>query len=292
MPTQSAVGFAWVKYKVDKDFTSSKDAQATIDASPTPGAIGPDGKIYIVDDHHTLAALDYSGYSDTSVVINVLCDKRKSGENMSDIFNDLKAQGLCYLDARVPKTNPNALPSLVPYTSLPTAFRFTQEGSPFQNDPWRALAGFSRKVQDVPGYPSCGSGDDKNCERCFYRGCGSAGQSSSGKGVPFFEFQWSYYMNDATFYSHSLWPSKDQYETFVAAYKKLPTSSATADVKNIDTDQWLSAAALLVPLCRTPSVSQYRVPTAIYSGSGILPGYVVGATKLHSDPDCSPPTCK
>jgi len=290
-PTQSGVGYAWVKYKVDKDFGSAKDAQSSVDASPTPAVIGPDGTIYIVDDHHTLCALDYSGFEDTSVTINVLCDKRNSGETMADFFHDLKSQGLAYLGAH-PHNNPNALPVPIPYTSLPTKFSFTKDGSSFANDPWRALAGYSRKVQDVPNYPSCGSSDDKYCERCFYRGCDAAGQSSKGKSVPFFEFQWSYYMNDATLVTPSLWPSKDDFESFSAAYKNLPTSSDAKDVKNVDVDEWLGAAALLVPLCRAPSVAQYRVPTSIYSGSGILPGFVVGATKLDADPDCSPPTCK
>jgi hypothetical protein len=51
--TQAQLGYAWVKRKVEKDFSSSSDAQATIDESPTPCVLGPDNSYYIVDDHHT-----------------------------------------------------------------------------------------------------------------------------------------------------------------------------------------------------------------------------------------------
>lgn len=291
MPTQSGVGFAWIKYKLDKSFTSASNAQDEIDSSPTPAVIGPDNRFYIVDDHHTLCALDYSGYTSTSVTLEVICDKRSTGLTMEEFFSDLQSQGLCFLGAH-PGNDPNALPVLIPYTSLPQSFDFTPTHTSFANDPWRALAGYSRKVTTVPGFPSCGKNDDKNCERCFYRGCGSGGQASSGQGVAFFEFQWAYYMNDAAIKTASLWPTKEAYEVFVSAYKLLPVSSAVATVKSIEPDDWLAAATLLIPLCRSASVGLYSVPTSIYSGSGVLPGYALGPVKLQADPSCSAPSCK
>lgn len=289
-PTQSGVGWAWVTYKLNKSFGSSSDAQSEMDDSPTPVAIGPDGHYYVVDDHHTLSALDYSGYDETSVTLNVICDKRQENYSMADFFADLSAQGLCYLGAH-PKGKPNGLPELIPYTALPKDFSFTPDHSSFADDRWRALAGFSRKVTEVEGFPKCGSNDDKNCERCFYRGCGHDGQAASGKGVPFFEFQWAYFLNDATISNPSLWPTKEQFEAFSSAYKALPESSSPKAVKDTDTDAWLSAAALAVPLCRGQSVAGYRVPTSLYKGSGVLPGFVTGPIKLEADPQCSAPQC-
>lgn len=50
-----------MRYKLDKDFSTAKDAQKEISSATTPAVIGPDSYLYIVDDHHTLSALDYSG---------------------------------------------------------------------------------------------------------------------------------------------------------------------------------------------------------------------------------------
>ena len=51
-PTQAQVGYAWVQYKLDKNYKSASDTQDELDSSPIPAAIGPDSFIYIVDDHH------------------------------------------------------------------------------------------------------------------------------------------------------------------------------------------------------------------------------------------------
>jgi hypothetical protein len=64
-PTQSEVGYAWIGYKLVNIFYSENNAQDEMDSSPLPAVIGPDSKFYIVDDHHTISALDYSGYDDT-----------------------------------------------------------------------------------------------------------------------------------------------------------------------------------------------------------------------------------
>ena len=47
-PTQKQVGYAWIQYKLENDFASSKDAQAQIDSSPTPAVIGQYNKFYII----------------------------------------------------------------------------------------------------------------------------------------------------------------------------------------------------------------------------------------------------
>lgn len=290
-PTQSGVGYAWVKYKLEQSFGSADDAQSEIDASPIPAAIGPDNKIYLVDDHHTLCALDYSGYTDTKVTVNVLCDKRGLNYTQSDFFSDLHSQGLCYLGAH-PNNNPNALPEPISWNQLPKFFAFTPEKTEFTNDPWRSLAGYSRKVTSAPGFPTCDGNDDKYCERSFYRGCGNQGSHSEGQGVPYFEFQWAYFINSAA-YDVSLWPSKQLHAAFMQSYVSLPITSASPHtaLKEVHTDDWLDIAATLTALCRSQVVSGFRVPSSIFPGTGVLPGFVIGSEKLQSDPDCSLPRC-
>ena len=90
-PTQKEVGYAWIQYKLNKDFTSSSKAQDEIDSSATPAVIGPDNAFYIVDDHHTLCALDYSGYNSVSVTLNVICDKRYL-KNMDDFWTEMQVR--------------------------------------------------------------------------------------------------------------------------------------------------------------------------------------------------------
>eukprot|EP01036_Dinobryon_divergens_P033729 gene33729-43589_t len=283
-PTQKEVGFAWVQYKVNKSFSSSKDAQKEMDSGYTPGVIGPDGFIYVVDDHHTLCALDYSGYSSTSVTVNIICDKRDL--SLDDFWSYMASHNLAYLAAH-PAGEPNALPTAILWDALPKSFSFNSKTIVFTNDPWRALMGFSRKVTNAASpAPSCSGSDDKYCERCMFRGCVD-GYQTSGGGVAFFEFRWAYYINDATFYNTSYWPSKDEYASFQTAYKALGDSV----MGKINTDQWFDAADKVIALCRATSTAAYVVPPNLYPSSTTLPGYYSGYVKLSADPDCASPQC-
>lgn len=91
-PTQSQVGYAWIQRKLDSSFSSSSDAQDEMDSNLTPGVIGPDNYIYIIDDHHTLSALDFSGY-DSTVIVDVICDKRSS-ETMDKFWSEMETDAL------------------------------------------------------------------------------------------------------------------------------------------------------------------------------------------------------
>ena len=62
-------------------------------------------------------------------------------------------------------------------------------------DPWRSLASFVRKVKHLK---DCEKGN-KYCMRAYNRTC-----SPSGSGIPFFEFRWAYFFNDA-FTDAALW---------------------------------------------------------------------------------------
>jgi hypothetical protein len=217
MPTQREVGYAWIQHKIENDFNSENNAQSTINGSPTPVVIGPDNLFYIVDDHHTLCALDYSEFISVTVSLYVICDKRHM--TMDEFWTDMKTNKLVYLAAH-PKNSPNALPLPIEPSDLPQEFSFTKSKIVFSDDPWRSIAGYSRKVESAPGAPSCLATDSKYCERCMYRGC-IDGSQQSGPGVAFFEFQWAYFMLDATFYSTELWPSVSLWTSFYNSYSKL-----------------------------------------------------------------------
>jgi len=291
LATQREVGFAWIQYKLNKSFTSAKDAQNTIDDNEVPGIIGPDNYIYVVDDHHTLCALDYSGYSSTSVTFNIICDKR--GQSLDEFWSYMTSHNLAYTAAH-PDGKPNDLPIAISYTLLPTSFAFTAAYISFNDDPWRSIAGFSRKVTSAAApAPSCTSGvDDKYCERCMYRGCVDGFQSSGG-GVAYFEFRWAYYMNDATFHNTSYWPSASALQAFQSAYNTA-AGVYPAVMGKVNTDEWFAAADLVVSLCRAETTGSYQVPVGVFpeSNSYLLPGYFSGYVKLAADPDCALPLCE
>jgi hypothetical protein len=255
-----------------------------MDAGPTPAVIGPGPAIYIVDDHHTLCGLDYSGYVDTSVTFNILCDMRDVSVEI--FWEELERQNLAYLVSH-PKGNNNGLPIQITYNELPNTFSFNSTLRTLSDDPWRSLAGYSRKVQDAAApAPSCSSSDSKYCERCMYRGCVD-GYQKSGGGVAYFEFRWAYFMNDAAFYTTSLWPSTAEKDSFLQAYSALPESV----MGKVNTSSWLNTASLVISLCRASSAGSYRLSTAMFPGTDKLPGYMQGYVKLADDPSCSAPTC-
>lgn len=283
-PTQAQLGYAWVQYKYENSFQNEEDAQDEMDSGLVPAVIGPDNFFYIVDDHHTLSALDFSGELDVSVTLDVICDKRAL-PSMSAFWTEMKNEHLVYLGSH-PPSQPNALPIQVEPSDLPSYFSFTQSDKSLSNDPWRAMVSFSRKVEKVPNAPACSSSSDY-CMRCMYRGCVD-GTQDSGSGVPYFEFQWSYMMVDSTFYNISLWPSKESWNTFYRAYDAL-----SSDIPNINTNSWMDAASLIITLCRSSNIGKYIVPTNIYSDQfgGMLPGFVLGYKQLEDDPVCDSPAC-
>ena len=210
------MGYAWVQYKVEK----YNDEGIKLD--PIPAVIGPsdDGKIYfyIVDDHHSLSALDFIGSDGASITVtlDVICDLRN--EKIEHFWDYLTRNNLAYLGAH-PNDNPNALPTkLVNYTMIPTSFSFPKIGEKkLLDDPWRSLAGFSRKVENSE---EC-KNKEKYCLRCMIRDC-----NADGGGISYFEFRWGYFMQDATYSvdRQGYWPTTKQKEAFKEAFKKAMTT--------------------------------------------------------------------
>lgn len=166
-------------HKVNKDFTSAKNAQKEITASPAPVVIGPDNSFYLVDDHHTLCALDYTGYTSTNVTVEVLCDRR--GATPEDFWVEMQEKKFCYLGAH-PKGEPNSFPVMVSPNDLPQTYDFMDNYKSFADDPWRSMAAYSRKVQTAASpAPACTS--FKYCERCMFRGCDDGSKLTGASSV-------------------------------------------------------------------------------------------------------------
>jgi hypothetical protein len=294
-PTQAEIGYAWVQKKYDDDYHSKSKAQEAMDQNPIPAVIGPDNYFYVVDHHHELSALDYSEYSDVTVTLNVSCDQRNV-QSMEDFWTMMKGSQLVYLGVH-PHGNSSTLPIQIIPEELPQEFHFTKDKKIFQDDPWRALASFVRKVNSYYLNSSdCLNGEShtKLCYRGYYRGC-IDGSEPNGPGVAFYEFRWGYYFLDGSYYQQEYWTNPNHLAAFLNAFSK----QQKGEMGSYDLDQWASVASLVIPLARSEDISSYRLPVTLFhdddnttSRSGTLPGYVVGDRPiLNDDPTCSSPSC-
>jgi hypothetical protein len=285
-PTQSEVGYAWVQNKLS-DYDSKSNAQDEMDKNPIPAVIGPDHFFYIVDHHHELSAFEYSGFSDVTVTLNVICDHRLL-PTMDAFWKYMDASHLVYLGAH-PNGDPNALPIPITPDQLPQEFSFTKENLVFGDDPWRSLASFARKVNShYLNSSDCDKTETKYCYRAYYRGCVD-GSQPSGAGVAFYEFRWGYYFLDGSFHNPQYWSDPTQLNDFRNTFLK----QESGEMGSFDLDDWLYTASLVVPLARSNVVESYHPPATLFTPDTTLPGFVVGSDVpiLNDDPECNSPLC-
>lgn len=108
---------------------------------------GPGNDVWVIDHHHTLAALDYSPYHSTAVTLHLVCDY----SNLTSVtaFWKLMVERRAVYNYGRPHGEPNRLPAEISTTALPVFLYFNKTGSTFLDDPWRSLAGFIRKIKSV-----------------------------------------------------------------------------------------------------------------------------------------------
>ena len=165
-PTQVALGWDWTFLKL-ANFKDFDTAQAYMSRKPVP-YVSYRGKRYVVDHHHTLAALELSGW-DVDVVMEEIFeyDADLTEERFWGIMEG-KGWSFCW-DAEYKRME---------YSDIPKSFNLTA----FRNDVYRSLGGFARRYKLL-----------------------KRGKMLEDK--LFFEFQWGYFFwlhrNDA----YALWPS-------------------------------------------------------------------------------------
>lgn len=132
----------------------------------------------------------------------------------------------------------------------------------------------------------------------MYRGCGPEGQDLVGAGVYYFEFQWSYFFNDASYNKEGgntakrYWPTAEDHSIFIESYIALQPHNVST-LSAIDVTAWMAAASNIFPLCRAENTSKYRLPRSIYgTDDKALPGVVTGSlVQLPDDPICEASSC-
>jgi hypothetical protein len=228
---------------------------------------------WIVDDHHTISALDHSTFPSTLVTVQMVCDW--SSLNTTDFYAKMEAANFIYLLGR-PAGQPTTLPLPVSPSNIPATL------ASLVDDPFRSLASFARKLTNS----SCPK-SNKYCMRAYNRPCSVVNDPNA---VEFFEFRWGYFINSALL-DASLWPSSSLASEFKAAYTKLTYPSSVG--KETLTD-WENAATFLLYLCRGTSAGNFVFSSSLkapFAGEQ-LPGYIAGLAPIPSeDPDCPLPTC-
>lgn len=209
-PTQDSVGYVWaLKHKVEKMY-SEESAQERMDGKHIP-CIKRGSELYFSDGHHTLSALDSSGFwhlaahvqhatlchdslycslvrvlrRATEVTIVVLCDL--TALSVADFWATMGEKGFAYLYGR-PSGPWTSLPEPLAFSALPSLVVFNNHEPPsFTDDPWRALSGASRKISNQKSCKAAAS-NTKYCMRAYDRVCNAEKGNSS---IFFFEYYWA-----------------------------------------------------------------------------------------------------
>ncbi|MBV8748061.1 MAG: autotransporter-associated beta strand repeat-containing protein, partial [Xanthobacteraceae bacterium] len=145
LPTQMNEGFAEVGVKTSGwDLVSSSSLQSTLLTDIEPVVIGPGGKLYLLDGHHTFTALIDSTYgaSNPTVYVNVVANY--SNLTTSEFWTQMQSANLLLpLNEGVPQTVNTNTGSPIP-TSL----------TGLTNDPYRGLEYSILKNKSSVLYPN------------------------------------------------------------------------------------------------------------------------------------------
>ena len=239
---------------------------------------------------HGLSAIDYwateHGESDRIyITLDIIADQ--SDMDMDEFEAYLVDTGNAYLLAR-PADQPLALPTKVPFSNLPSVIQFPYDGTPsLPNDLFRSLASFVRKTPRVDsksrGWCPVEDGnewDDRYCLRGMNRPC-----DANGAGIPFFEFMWGYFLNEAV-NNTEMWYDARAHSRFqyLLHEELIPMTTSGYDIR-----QWNSAALIVTPACRDQIARDYRLPPplqALFQRED-LPGLVSHPYELlPEDPSC------
>ena len=302
-PTQPMVGYAWVQNMLLFDFKTRESAQRALDKEPVPVVRAHDRtegdggrRLFLVDHHHLMAALDLSGF-DLKVTVRTVCvlSDVVTGQGEAGIWAELFRRGWAF---------PHSIPALTAsnFTSIPSAteaaremprtLRFTARNQTLGDDPWRSLAGFSRKLDPAriakligTGGASCPAAN-RWCMRAYDSPC-----APNNASIPFLEFRWAYFFSHAH-RSVALWPSGASAATFAQRFDELPAVRLDAAAADTDLSAWSEAAAALVPLARYPPTGAYELPAELGPHAGRLPGFHAGMGRFEAEePECEPVGC-
>lgn len=293
-PTQPEVGYAAVLHKRFDDMSSLEDAQAKMDGEDSGNGIPLiryGAMLYATDGHHTQSAMDSTGFTEIMPKYKVACDYSHLDEKA--FWAKMEAKGDTYLWKHPVGSSENVLPEPIKPDMLPRVFHMRTPTGSLSDNPWRSMAGVSRKTKDKEmceyplGKTDCGLTEckypyGKHCNRAFNRKCGEGGTV-----INFFEYYWAYFFLDMV-YSSSATPESVAFNT---AYAALP-AAFMGEYPDEDSEEkayhaWKDAAALLMPIARSQAAADYALPAGFLTQPK-LPGQQVGLGPITmEDGDCA-----
>lgn len=253
-PTEPAVGYAWVFGQLNNHFSSVKHAKKWFGKHQFPVVLGGDS-FYLTDRHHHALAIQETKDDEIwalDITLFIQCDLRNLTNE--EFWKEMQKRNYNLLIDR-PRSTPFALPSLVEPSALPTGFTTLVA---FTDNMWRSLAGFASHVDD-------------DASRCYSKPC-----------VAFVDYEWSYALNYATEVNSSLWPAGSNASGFKLMFEALPYQPGSAD--SVDMDAWNKIAAAVLPLCHSPSLNDFQLPSSLPFPAKSLQGW--SAVPVPDDPDC------
>eukprot|EP00854_Cymbomonas_tetramitiformis_P004394 gene4394-5403_t len=132
-PTQTALGWDWSFYKL-QNFRTEEEAQTYMDTKPVP-YIQRGSKKYVVDHHHTLVALEMSGWN-PKVTLQCVDELDAEERGKEAFWGYLEGRGWAFM------RDPDY--TRISHKLLPKTFHIQE----FRNDVYRSMGGFARKHKD------------------------------------------------------------------------------------------------------------------------------------------------
>lgn len=158
--------------RIEDHFQTFESAEAMMASVSLPVIMGPTFDtsqsvgLYLVDDHHLLAAFDFAKIKNIDVTFDILCDWR------TKTYDDFWLSMQVYkVDVSRLGNNTNLPVRISIPEALPNHFSFRIEDSVFGDDSFMALAAYSKHTSNA----TCV--DDPECMRCFYSTCEEDGSS-------------------------------------------------------------------------------------------------------------------
>lgn len=246
--TEPSIGWAWAVRQME-DFIPKEKGAEWLATHDFPVAIGH-SNLFLVDGHHHAYGLQLTGDEDLwdlEVTVTVKRDLRTAG---ADFWHQMTLHNDAFLYSIDDSKHDSFITPLHP-AAMQTDFILTNSA----DNIWRSLAGFSGHVDDTDN-------------RCFLKACSF-----------FLEYAWAQVFTDATYHNSSLWPSSGHDVAFRTIVEALPLRP---DPNDVDLDAWFNAAQVLLPLCHSPAVKGYQLPS--FFPDTTVQGW--SATPMPHDPNC------
>ena len=145
---QNSVGYAWVRVSQRRTGQSPTRRMRWMESGSSCRQFS--NKMYVIDHHHHLAALDYASHDSVEVTVYIVCNLSEA-EASSTSYSRRSNRRKWHICMGVPRmSQTNFLRPSPSSSSFPASIAFNKTFTTMADDRWRSLAGFTRqnKIDD------------------------------------------------------------------------------------------------------------------------------------------------